>query len=188
MNRTKIMKIRTNRLRLRAHSDPSSQSTGFQASPSAESTELPISPGGAQTAPELLVLEPDAGDAIQKEGFIDLLRFDMAGFCPKLTQDEYYLGNQALELKTYCLARISSKVDASTAVVDFRILYSDAKGEKLATYMALVAALKDAFNHRNKIRVHGEASEIFLGIGMDQGERLKSDIYFALKSIELIRS
>jgi len=125
------------------------------------------------------------GDKIEKEGFVDLLRVNELGYSPEVPQDEFAYGNRILELRTYCLVRISSKVDASHAVEEFRILYADHKGEQLATSMAVLAALKDAFVHRKKVRVHGEVSQLEIHVMV---RVFKSAIYYALQSVDLIRS
>lgn len=124
------------------------------------------------------------GDRIEKEGFVDLLRVNELGYCPDVPQDEFAFANRILEKRTYCLVRISSKVDASQAIEEFRILYGELKGEALATSMAVLAALKDALIHRKKIRVRGEVCQLEIVMMRP----FRSAIYNALQSVDLIRS
>jgi hypothetical protein len=129
--------------------------------------------------------EPEVGDKITKEGFVDLLSLNEYGYVPDPQAGREGVGNNLLKLETYCLVQISKSSSGSVEVMEFRILYSNPTGEKLATSMSVVAALKDAFIHRVKVRVHAEARQLNAGIG---GLPMKSDIFFALQAVELLRT
>ncbi len=174
--------------KIRVHRMYIPQGSGWQAGAHAFQPWLGIPPDVFSIDPldlAQIIRRSPVGDIIEKKGFVDLLRLDEPGYAPAVPQDQSAYANHILELRTYCLVQVSDKVDASSNVEEFRILYSDFKGEQLATSMAVVASLKDAFINRTKVYVHGEISQVefnFYG-----GMVLKSELYNALQSVDLIR-
>jgi len=122
---------------------------------------------------------------IGKEGYIESIRFSENGFVPPVEPGDNKKGNEIVEMLTYCLVKISRVPDAAVDVEEFRILYAQPTltGEKLSTAMAVVAALKDAFVHRNKVRIYFEKARYELHFGR---VHIQSDEYKAIKAVELV--
>lgn len=138
---------------------------------------------------------PEIGDTIEHEGYIDFLRIDEKGytaghaFNPATAEGIETLGDYHLELETYCVIGLSEEVDKSTRVKEYRVLYSDPKGEELAVSMAVIAALKDAFINRSKVKLHGILSEFeIIRFIYVQPQSYTSEKYNELNSITLLRS
>ena len=126
------------------------------------------------------------GDKVDRDGFIELLRIDELGYSPDVPPGASALANRVLEHQTYCLVQLSDQNTAASNLEEFRILYAELSGEKLATSMAVVAALKGAFLGRKKVRVHAELSQ--LEVAVPPLPRQKSQLYNALRSVDLMRT
>jgi hypothetical protein len=140
-------------------------------------------PGAEDLGPWLPTLPVEVGDKIVREGYIERISFNEFGYVADPHSGRAEVGNNQLKLQTYCLVELSAKANAEADLTEFRILYTNVTGEKLAASMAVVAALKDAFLHRAKVRVYAEARLISIGAMLPP-----SDIYLALQAVELLRS
>ncbi len=134
---------------------------------------------------------PEIGDPVETEGYIDFLRIDEKGYSAGLDTtsgfDPTIWANYWLEFKTYCVVGISRDIDESTNIKEYRVLYTDPKGEELAVSMAVIATLKDAFLKRSRVRLNGIRSELETRLG-GMFQILTSDEYYNLKSATLLRS
>lgn len=142
---------------------------------------------------------PEEGDPVETEGYIDFLRIDEKGYAAglrlgenmALLLDPTFRTQLYLEDQTYCLVGISQDKDKSTNVIEFRVMYDDLKGEYLAVSMAVIAALKDAFLERSRVRLHGivSADDVSVPKTIMGGEEIhRTQEYFALESVVLLRS
>ena len=96
------------------------------------------------------------GDQVVNEGYVSRFRVDDFPFRPSHVVD---IAMSQVEYKTFLLVTISIRPDAEQSPREFRLIHDDRSGEKLATAMALVATVKDAFIHNKKVRVYGEVTE-----------------------------
>lgn len=147
----------------------------------------PISEGVGVVPPWL---QPEAGDRVEKVGYVDLLRINEPGYVAEVEGDDAdAFATRNLEARTYCIVQISSKVSASDDVWEFRILNSspELKGERLGISMSVVAALREAMINRTKVVVRGELNqfEIIFPKGYKLG---KTELFIVLKSVDLVRS
>lgn len=129
---------------------------------------------------------PSVGDHVLKEGYIESLQFNEYGYSPEVLESPNRRANVVLEQQTYCLVTVSTHRDQSLGTELFRIRYSLVEGEKLATSMAVIAAIKDAFIHQSRVRIHAVMAELNVP-GVMRIPAVKSDVFNDLRSVVLLK-